>query len=265
MTRGQVIDKRFYPPGFPMGDPRQLKSAQAFQLAQHILDIGELEFHHWQSKNGEPQPPVPFVERFWAASRDDEEALVQQARKEAALNAYPTHFADSWGVGEGQDDGGDYPAALPARPAPAVMSRNPAPGGVTSRTLSQSSSAAHSLTPGRGVAPGASAITPGLVMQCSPYGSAMAQNIHGDMTDGVPFVDPAFLVKDDDPDDLFPSTALVGHVHAPCSVPQNAEARAQWSYAILAWPSWSDHVPVSALKTCITRLAELPVCWIIFE
>lgn len=98
----------------------------------------------------------------------------------------------------------------------------------------------------------------------SPYGSTRSREIHSrdewledDFTDA-----PTFRLIPD-PDDYIPHMLPVDEIDeewpAPCLVPCNAEARAQWCTAMVEQLAEMDSIPRSGLKGAITLLAELPV------
>lgn len=239
MSAGKLIDKdKYFPPGLKFQDPRKMSLDNCMKVIHHILSIGEIEFHHWQAKNGDPQLPVPFEERFWAANRSDPEALALQQQREQALNARPTHFARNLAGEVELDDTEEMVTEEAAGDAAAGDAGAGLHGGVP-QAVSLSA-----VTRPAGRAAG-----------YSPYGSAMAHAVH----DLEYFTCPEELAFIADPHDLLPPGVSENDVNSPYAVPATPEARAQWSFAILTWNTWEEHFPVPALKTCITILVELPV------
>lgn len=207
-------------------DPAWMTKADRLALIYHLFEIGELKFHHWKGRNGSAQDPVPFERRIWAVKEGDPGASAFEAAKQKALAARPKHHARE----------------VRRSPTPAET-RGPEDG-----------SAEPSAERGRPTAPSMPDVL-------SPYGSARNITFHRtDLWDedvAEEYVATAAGLVD--PHDKLPLTADANHLDSPCSVPDNAEAKAQWAWSMLDRPGISERMPVANLKSVIVTLAELPV------
>ena len=184
------------------------------------MDIGYIRFHKFKYKNSEPHDPVPMDKRWWALKESTPDPSDFEAQKARALAARPGVYITPIAGSE---------AAEPS----------PAPDG-----------------PAAGEPRGKGKVT----VRSSPYGSLRVAEVHSeslwkedDLFQPPPF-DPA-----PDPYDILPPTADLNDLHAPCSVPHNVEARAQWAWTMLEAREWDPRTPVGKLRSLITCLSQLPV------
>lgn len=236
-----------------MKDPCHLTQHDRLQLLNHLFELGELEFHHWRTANGNAREPVPFTSRYWAATSSTpadspapQDVNDFEAKRTKALAAHPTAFATpvvetaSLPITE---------AALP--PATGAVLAAAAP---PDATLPQARLGYRAAT---GASGGISHVDPSAL---SPFGSARSQNIHsGDLWQEDDLIAPPTFANIIDPDDVIPSGASTHWNAAPIAVPVNAEAKGQWAFSVLDNPDLDEHFPISLLRQCAVLLAELPV------
>lgn len=220
-----LINPKYFPPDFVMEDPRKMLQDKRTLLVDHVLGMGELEFHHWKPRNVDRQEPVAFERRFWAAQSGQPASQTAAAAK--ALAATPSH----------------YEGALSRLPEPAEAGPVPA----SARAEPRRSAAPHARISG------SQALS-------SPYGSNRAADVHDlGLWEQRNFTEPPHFIDIPDPDDRLPPGADSENLHAPCSVPGNAEARAQWCILQAMNPAREGLLPVALFKACVTALCELPV------
>lgn len=244
-----------------MGPPAQLPQERRVQLLVHILNRGELKFHHWKPRNGTPQEPVPFERRWWADSELDPEQAAFEKAKQKALDARPRNYS------VGPDDLEPAPAGF-QQPGPSSAGPSRPRAATSAGSVSAGSSGPAAIPTTAAPAPPpplpANIGAPGepLVTHTSPYGSACAENVHDpvlsradDLVDAPDFV----FATIPDPDDILPPSGDLSRLDAPCSIPHNPESKAQWCFRVLQGPELGGRMPFTRLKSCIVALAELPV------
>ncbi|KZV62305.1 hypothetical protein PENSPDRAFT_670448 [Peniophora sp. CONT] len=214
-----------YPDGFKMENPRGMKKDKRKDLLDHLLKLGELEFHHWKPRNVDRQEPVPFDERFWAVQPGQRGSEAFEAAK--ALAAKPSRY-----------EGARSHLQPSAEAGPMTRS---------DRAMSSTSVGVESRP----------APSPSIT---SPYGSNRVADVH-DISHWQEsnFAYPPRFTVIPDPDDRLPIAADPNNLHAPCSVPENAEARAQWCFLQAMTPAREGKLPTTLFKACVTIVCELPL------
>ncbi|VDB90253.1 unnamed protein product [Peniophora sp. CBMAI 1063] len=65
----ELVDQRYLLPDIPMCIPTALRQPNCFKYLKHWFTVTKgLRFNQWQRKNSIPMAPVPFDQRWWAAS-----------------------------------------------------------------------------------------------------------------------------------------------------------------------------------------------------
>lgn len=231
IKRGELLDPMYLPDGVPFVDPTWMPKKHRLSIIDRVDSIGHLTFHHWKRRNGPPMEPVDFDQRIWAVQPGAVGAAAFDAAKAKALAARPTHHVREAPRGLGSAEP-DHPAGGPAEPT--------------------SDPAGPRVFPAE---PDASHAPPVI----SPYGSSRLQKFHSAFYWCKETEEEYSSALFPDPDDVVPVGADPEQLDAPCSVPDNPEAKAQWAIQMLSRPEMKNRAPVVALQTAVTSLAQLPV------
>ncbi|KZV58926.1 hypothetical protein PENSPDRAFT_672718, partial [Peniophora sp. CONT] len=222
-TPGKLFDPKYLPPAVTMGEPAKMKLKDCMKVLNQILDLGELEFHHWKPRRGEVMELVDFDMRYWSCPPIDPEAEAFEAARAEACAAWPVHFAPSRIPGSGAEGS--------------------ASGGPHSDELLE-----HGPQ---------STCTPRVVI--SPYGSYCAARVHDDsLREDHALLFPPTFAKLPDPNDRLPEGADPDNLDAPCSVPDNVKAKAQWCWVQASRSVHEGRLSATLFKKCVTLLSEIP-------